>query len=188
MSFAGHWKCKERNFSILQWADLRQLLRMFRVLVNHAADGLHMYGANPAIFEFVTEKMAWGQFESKAVNVAIVHRIEFMDRSLLTAQEQPSFDLFSFYSGGMANVDVINLTWNMINEQEGVIVYERTKFPKLAKPLLIDRLVEIIDKYRGTGIDDCVVPVYTKKHKTDDRQTENGASQQFFFAGRRNVR
>ncbi len=49
MSFAGHWKCKERNFSILQWADLRQLLRMFRVLVNHAADGLHMYGANPAI-------------------------------------------------------------------------------------------------------------------------------------------
>ena len=37
----------------------------------------------------------------------------------------------------MANVDVVNLTWDMINEKEGMIVYERTKFPKLAKPLLI---------------------------------------------------
>lgn len=153
-------------------AGLRQLLRMFRALVNHAADELHMYGANPAIFEAVTEKMAWGQFESKAVNVNIIRRIEFMDRSLFSEQEQLCLDLFlfSFYSGGMANVDVINLTWGMINEKEGVIVYERTKFPKLAKPLLIDRLVEIIDKYRGKGIDDYVFPVYTAKHKTDKQK------------------
>lgn len=49
----------------------------------------------------------------------------------------------------MANVDVVNLTWDMINEKEGMIVYERTKFPKLAKPLLIDRLIVILEKYRG---------------------------------------
>ena len=41
-------------------AGLRQLLRMFRALVNHAADELHMYGANPAIFESAAEKMARG--------------------------------------------------------------------------------------------------------------------------------
>ena len=52
----------------------------------------------------------------------------------------------------MANVDVVNLTWDMINEKEGMIVYERTKFPKLAKPLLIDRLIVILEKYRGKGI------------------------------------
>ena len=47
----------------------------------------HMYGANPAIFEAATEKMAWGQFESKAVNPNIIRRIEFMDRSLFSEQE-----------------------------------------------------------------------------------------------------
>lgn len=70
----------------------------------------------------------------------------------------------------MANVDVINPTWDMINEKEGAIVYGRTKFPKLAKPLLIDRFAEIIDKYRGTGIDNYVSPVYTRKHQTDKQK------------------
>ena len=68
-------------------AGLRQLLRIFRALVNYAKDELHMYGANPAIFEAATEKMAWGQFESKAVNPNIIRRIEFMDRSLFSEQE-----------------------------------------------------------------------------------------------------
>ncbi|WP_299998488.1 phage integrase SAM-like domain-containing protein [uncultured Alistipes sp.] len=153
-------------------AGLRQLLRIFRALVNYAKDELHMYGANPTIFEAATEKMAWGQFESKAVNPNIIRRMEFMDRSLFTEQEQLCLDLFlfSFYSGGMANVDVVNLTWDMINEKEGMIVYERTKFPKLAKPLLIDRLIEILDKYRGKGIDNYVFPVYTEKHVTDKQK------------------
>ena len=70
----------------------------------------------------------------------------------------------------MANVDVVNLTWDMINEKEGMIVYERTKFPKLAKPLLIDRLIEILDKYRGKGIDNYVFPGYTEKHVTDKQK------------------
>lgn len=51
----------------------------------------------------------------------------------------------------------------MINEKEGMIVYERTKFPKLAKPLLIDRLIVILEKYRGKGIGNYVFPVYTEK-------------------------
>lgn len=51
----------------------------------------------------------------------------------------------------MANVDVVNLTWNMINEKEGMIVYERTKFPKLAKPLLIDRLIVILENTEARG-------------------------------------
>lgn len=70
----------------------------------------------------------------------------------------------------MANVDVVNLTWDMINEKEGMIVYERTKFPKLAKPLLIDRLIVILEKYRGKGVGDYVFPVYTEKHVTDKQK------------------
>ena len=63
----------------------------------------------------------------------------------------------------MANVDVVNLTWDMINEKEGMIVYERTK---LAKLLLIDRLIVILEKYRGKGIGNYVFPVYTKNTTT----------------------
>lgn len=51
----------------------------------------------------------------------------------------------------MANVDVVNLTWDMINEKEGMIVYERTKFPKRAKPLLIDRLIVILENTEARG-------------------------------------
>lgn len=75
--------------------------------------------------------------------------------------------LFSFYAGGMANVDTINLTWDLINEKEGQIIYERTKFPKLAKPLIIGKIRTILDKYRGKGIENYVFPVYTEKQKTD---------------------
>ena len=70
----------------------------------------------------------------------------------------------------MANVDVVNLAWDMNNEKEGMIVYERTKFPKLAKPLLIDRLIVILEKYRGKGIGNYVFPVYTEKHVTDKQK------------------
>lgn len=149
-------------------AGLRQLLRKLRALVKHAAKE-EMYGANPEIFASVREKMAWGQFESKAVNANIIRRIEYIDRSLFDDREQLHLDmfLFSFYAGGMANVDVINLTWDLINEKEQQIIYERMKFPKLAKPLIIGRVKEILEKYRGKGIDNYVFPVYTPKQKTD---------------------
>ena len=48
----------------------------------------------------------------------------------LRKKEQLHLDLFlfSYYTGGMANVDVCNLTWDLV--QEDRIVYERIKFPK----------------------------------------------------------
>lgn len=149
-------------------AGLRQRLRSFRALVKYAAKE-EMYGANPEIFAAVREKMAWGQFESKAVNANIIRRMEYIDRSLFDDREQLHLDmfLFSFYAGGMANVDAINLTWDLINEKEQQIIYERTKFPKLAKPLIIGKIRDILEKYRGTGIDNYVFPVYTEKQKTD---------------------
>ena len=50
--------------------------------------------------------------------------------------------LFSYYTGGMANVDVCNLTWDLI--QEDCIIYERIKFPKTAKPILLKKAREIL--------------------------------------------
>lgn len=150
---------------------LRQRLRLLRAVVNYAAKE-EMYGADPEIFGSVREKMAWGQFESKAVDANIIRRIEYMDRSLLEKREDLYLDLFlfSFYAGGMANVDTIGLTWDMIDEKEQQIIYERMKFPKLAKPLIISKMKAILDKYRGQGIENYVFPVYTAKQQTDKQR------------------
>lgn len=93
----------------------------------------------------------------------------------------------SFYSGGMVNIDVINQTWDMINKKEGMIIYERTKFPKQVKPLLIDRLINILNKYRGKGIDNYVFPVYTETHVTD-KQKMGHRNSIYIFAAKHWVR
>ena len=69
----------------------------------------------------------------------------------------------------MANVDVCFLTWDNIKGDK--IIYERMKFPKQAKPLLIEKAKKIIEKYRGTGFEDYIFPVFTHKHKTDMQRT-----------------
>lgn len=50
----------------------------------------------------------------------------------------------------MANVDVCNLTWDCV--QEDKIVYERIKFPKTAKPLLIPPIEGLAPKIQGNGL------------------------------------
>lgn len=70
--------------------------------------------------------------------------------------------LFSYYAGGMANVDVCNLTWDCV--QEDRIVYERIKFPKTAKPILLQKPRVIMNKYKGKSFENYVFPVFSPKH------------------------
>lgn len=147
-------------------AGLNQKLRKLRAIVNYAK-GLNMYGANPEIFGCVEDKMKWHKFEPRTVSKRVIQLIENVDRSLLTPKEEFCLDLFlfSYYTGGMANVDVCHLTYNMI--QGNQVIYERMKFPKIGKPLLIEKSKQIIEKYEGQGIDNYVFPVFTKKHTTE---------------------
>ena len=147
-------------------AGLNQKLRKLRAIVNYAK-GLNMYGANPEIFGCVEDKMKWHKFEPRTVSKRVIQLIENVDRSLLTPKEEFCLDLFlfSYYTGGMANVDVCHLTYNMI--QGNLVIYELIKFPKFVKPLLIEKSKQIIDKYEGQGIDNYVFPVFTKKHTTE---------------------
>ncbi len=75
----------------------------------------------------------------------------------------------SMYTGGMANVDVCNLTWDLV--QEDRIVYERIKFPKTAKPELLSKAKAIMNKYRGQSYGNYVFPVFTHKHTTTSKKT-----------------
>ena len=89
----------------------------------------------------------------------------------LRKKEQLHLDLFlfSYYTGGMANVDVCNLTWDLV--QEDRIVYERIKFPKTAKPELLSKAKAIMNKYRGQSYGNYVFPVFTHKHTTTSKKT-----------------
>lgn len=146
-------------------AGLNQKLRKLRAIVNYAKG----YGANPEIFGCVEDKMKWHKFEPRTVSKRVIQLIENVDRSLLTPKEEFCLDLFlfSYYTGGMANVDVCHLTYNMI--QGNQVIYERMKFPKIGKPLLIEKSKQIIEKYEGQGIDNYVFPVFTKKHTTETK-------------------
>ena len=59
-------------------------------------------------FECLGNDIKWGETTSKAVSDKVIEKIANIDRSLFTNKEQLHLDLFlfSYYTGGMANVDV----------------------------------------------------------------------------------
>nr|WP_302399549.1 phage integrase SAM-like domain-containing protein [Alistipes onderdonkii] len=138
-------------------------LRQLRALCNYAAK-LGMPGAGITAFDSLGDMIKWPETTSRAVSAKTISLLENIDRSLFSAKEQLHLDLFlfSYYTGGMANVDVCNLTWDCV--QEDKIVYERIKFPKTAKPLLIPQSRALLRKYKGTGYGNYVFPVFTRKH------------------------
>lgn len=138
-------------------------LRMLRALCNYAAK-LGMPGAGITAFDSLGDMIKWPETTSRAVSAKTIALLENIDRSLFSAKEQLHLDLFlfSYYTGGMANVDVCNLTWDCVHEDK--IVYERIKFPKTAKPLLIPQSQALLRKYKGTGYGNYVFPVFTRKH------------------------
>ena len=138
-------------------------LRKLRALCNYAAK-LGMPGAGITAFDSLGDMIKWPETTSRAVSAKTISLLENIDRSLFSAKEQLHLDLFlfSYYTGGMANIDVCNLTWDCVKEDK--IVYERIKFPKTAKPLLIPQSRALLRKYKGTGYGNYVFPVFTRKH------------------------
>lgn len=150
---------------------LTQKLRRLRATCRYA-EKQGIYGVDMKAFECLGDNIKWGHTTSKAASYKDLARIEDIDRSLFTKKEELHLDLFlfSYYTGGMGNVDVCYLTWESIKGDK--IIYERMKFPKQAKPLLINKAKLIIEKYRGTGFENYVFPVFTLKHQTDLQRTK----------------
>lgn len=162
---------KQRGIENGNKGGLTSKLRRFRAVCNYAKkEG--MYGVNMKAFEILGNDIKWPETTSKAVPSQVIDKIAKIDRSLFTKKEQLHLDLFlfSYYTGGMANVDVCNLTWDLI--QEDRIVYERIKFAKTAKPELLSKAKVIMAKYRGESYGNYVFPVFTHKHTTTQKKTK----------------
>lgn len=146
-------------------------LKKLQAVCNHAIK-MGIQGVNIAAFECVKGKMKTGKFVPKTIPYIVIQQIENIDKSLLTKHEQFHIDLFlfSFYAGGMANIDVAYLNKDCIKED--TIVYERMKILKEAKVPLLDKAKAIIRKYKEQSFADYVLPVFTHKHVTEKQRRD----------------
>lgn len=144
-------------------------LKKFLAVFNYA-DKKKMPGVNPKIFKCVELKMKHGKFVPKTISHEVMLKIEKLDRSIFSRTENFHIDLFlfSYYSGGMANIDVANLRWNCIVDNQ--FEYERMKITREAKMPVVDKARAIIDKYKDKCFEDYVLPIFTHKHVTEQQQ------------------
>lgn len=160
---------KERGIENGNKGGLAGKLRRFRAVCSYA-NKAGMYGVNMDAFLCLGDDIKWPETTSKAVSDKVIEKIANIDRTLFSKKEQLHLDLFlfSYYTGGMANVDVCNLTWDLV--QEDRIVYERIKFPKTAKPILLKKAKDIMNKYKDMGYENYVFPIFTRKHTTTTKK------------------
>ena len=139
--------------------------------VFYYAEKMKVAGIDFSVFESRRELMKKNKkITPKTLPIMVIKKIENIDRSLFSSKENLYIDLFlfSYYTGGMANIDVAYLTWDSI--KDNVIQYERIKFPKEAKVPFIDKAKAIAEKYKDKCYGNYVLPVFTYKHNTEARQ------------------
>ncbi|MDR2001938.1 MAG: site-specific integrase [Prevotella sp.] len=148
-------------------------LKKLRAVVNYAHNILQNPYADIGVFKSVESKMKHSKFIPKSIPHRIILQIEEMDKTRFTRLELFHLDLFlfSFYAGGMCNIDVAYLNWDSV-KPDNMIEYERVKVCKDAKVPLIDKAKAILDKYEGKGYGNYVFPIFTHKHVTERQKRE----------------
>ena len=111
------------------------------------------------------------KFEDEPLSMdhTAIERIEFMNRDKLTEKEELHLDLFlfSYYAGGMSAIDVCLLTRNQIKDD--LIIYDRTKYDKQARVIIIDKAAEIIERYRTEAYMNYVFPTIKRCNPTQQK-------------------
>ncbi|MFR9524336.1 MAG: phage integrase SAM-like domain-containing protein [Rikenellaceae bacterium] len=149
---------------------LKQLLAMCRLAVK-----MGILDVALSAFDCLGDNIKWDNTKSKAVPTECIYKIEAMDRAPFSKVENLCLDLFmfSYFAGGMPNVDVCHLTVDAL--QDGYIVYGRMKCPKVARAILNKKCEQIIKKYEGLGYRNLIFPVLLEKHDTTTKQTRRVA-------------
>ena len=119
-------------------------------------------------FEGTQHLMKSKDLKPKTLSRAVMSKIENIDRTLLSRTENFYLDLylFSYYTGGIASVDIAYLTWDCVDE-EGYLCYERIKFPKKARIKLNAKAKSIIEKYKDKCFQNYMLPLISHKLNTE---------------------
>lgn len=148
--------------------DASGKLRKLKAVCLYAKE-LGIYNINLNAFSSFKEKLKQRITTPKGVGPEVMQQIESFDRTLLTKKEQFHLDLFlfSYYAGGMSAIDVRLLTRNQIKDE--MIIYDRTKYDKQARVIIIDKAAEIIERYRSKAYMNYVFPTIKRCNPTQSK-------------------
>lgn len=132
----------------------------------------HVYGVNLSVFDPIRDKFKSRFFIPKGVSPNTVHLIENMDRTFLSKREKFHLDLFlfSYYAGGISNIDICYLNRRCIKKDE--IAYERIKCNKQVRVVLLDKARDIIEKYRKEAYMNYVFPIFKRRDMSEKNMYE----------------
>ena len=147
--------------------DVSGKLRKLKAVCLYAKEQ-GVYNVNLNAFSSFKEKLKHRITTPKGVSPEVMQQIESFDRMLLTKKEQFYLDLFlfSYYAGGMSAIDVCLLTRDQIKDDQ--IIYERTKYDKQARVIIIDA-AEIIERYRTEAYMNYVFPTIKRCNLTQTK-------------------
>lgn len=148
--------------------DVSGKLRKLRAVCLYAKEQ-GVYNVNLHAFQSFKEKLKLRITTPKGVSPEVMQQIEAFDRTLLTKNERLYLDLFlfSYYAGGMSAIDVCLLTRNQIKGD--MIIYDRTKYDKQARVIIIDKAEEIIEHYRSEAYMNYVFPTIKRCNPTQTK-------------------
>ena len=99
-----------------------------------------------------------------------IERIEFMNRTKLTAKEELYIDLFLFgyYTGGSTINEMASLKISYIKKR--YLYCKRNASENIAVIPLCSDALHIIDKYQSMCFDDYLLPIFTHKQNSPEQQ------------------
>lgn len=158
---------KKKGHSQGNNAGLSHKLKNFKAVFNIASSKGCIKDANSNIFSCVKGDMKLGQTTPKTTSKANVHLIKNFDRTQLSQKECFWLDLFlfSYYTGGMSNVDVCYLNHSCMYETH--FQYTRQKCDKVGNPALLPQALEIIERYSKDTYTNYVFPIFNHKQQTE---------------------
>lgn len=131
-----------------------------------------VYGVNLFAFDPIRDKFKSRFFIPKGITFKSMELIENTDRSLLRRTEQFHLDLFlfSYYAGGISNIDICFLTRSCIKKDE--LAYERIKCNKQVRVILVDKAKDLIERYRKDAYMNFVFPIFKKCDQSEKHKYE----------------
>lgn len=106
------------------------------------------------------------QSSDKIIPQDVMTRIEHLDRSLFTPDEQFHIDLFllGYHLGGIGLKNLAYLTWDKIKGAE--LDCRAIPYPHVASVPINDNAKEIIERYREHSLGAYILPIFSSKQKT----------------------
>lgn len=158
---------KKRGHSQGNKAGLSHKLKNFKAVFNIAITNGRLKDVNLNVFSCIKADVKQAKTTPKTTSKANIELIKNYDRKELPNKECFWLDLFlfSYYAGGMPNVDVCYL--NTSSLKENYIEYTRQKCDKVASPAFLPQMRAIIDKYSHLSYSDYVLPIFSHKQQTE---------------------